>query len=365
MKVLVKSLLVFLLLAVSSFALFAQEKTQMYYLQHENEILPDAQASFRQGKYDRAVELCVWHYIILGTQDAEALREKAAQCATLAKEFADHKDAGRQAEAEESARALVALNPDDPAANDFLAELRVQEEIPQPENVVVSEPQTLEIPETVPVQEEEQEEEVPVQEEEIPAEEEAFVQEPVPVTPVPEFPQISTVPEPVRTAPTAPAGKGNRLAIKANAAILDFSQLAKSIATGLSFGLYDIGGSPVGAEVGAYLCPALLDASLVGMDASMVFRIANGFYPKAGVGFFSCLIPDSSLEGTNGICGGLGFSFLTGGHFLWEVGAKFYPEVKVQGYESVSTGGSFYEFPTSVTVISGGVALMVGLGFCF
>ena len=98
----------------------ASVKTQLYYTSHESELLPDAQASFKLGDYDRTVNLCVWHYIMVGTLDSEALREKAEKCSALAKELVGHKEAGRDKEAEESARALVALNPDDPIAIDFL-----------------------------------------------------------------------------------------------------------------------------------------------------------------------------------------------------------------------------------------------------
>lgn len=61
----------------------AQEKTQAYYNSHETEILPDARAAFREGNYDRVVELCRWHYIIVGDTGADALQERAARCAEL------------------------------------------------------------------------------------------------------------------------------------------------------------------------------------------------------------------------------------------------------------------------------------------
>jgi hypothetical protein len=348
METLGKRLLVALLLASFSFALFAQEKTQSYYLTHESEILPDAQASFKQGNYDRAVELCVWHYIIVGTQASESLRDNAEKCAALARELAGHREAGRDKEAEESAKALLALNPDDPAANDFIASLRVQEEIPEPE-VVVSEPPTLEIPETVPVQEEE---EVPVQE------------VPVEVAPVPEVPQTIGVAQPSRPVPSVATPVSNRFIIKANVAVLDLKQFAQSIAPGVSLGLYDIGGSPVGAEVGAYVCSGLPDASVFGMDASLAFRVANGVYPKAGVGFFSCSPKDSSSKGTNGLCAGLGLAFLAG-HFCLEAGLKYYPEVKIKGTQALSTDGVRYDFPSAVSALSGGIAPMVGIGWSF
>lgn len=333
METLVRRLLVALLLASFSFAMFAQEKTQSYYLTHESEILPDAQASFKQGNYDRAVELCVWHYIIVGTQAAESLRTNAEKCAALARELAGHRAAGRDKEAEESARALVALNPDDPAANDFLASLRVEEEIPEPE-VAVSEPPVLEAQETVPEET------------------------------VPEEPQDVKVVPPSRPVPSEATPVSNRFIVKANVAFLDLKQFAQSIAPGVSLGLYDISGSPVGAEVGAYVCSGLPVASMFGMDASVAFRVANGIYPKAGIGFFSSKPKESSSKGTNGLCAGLGLTFMTG-HLCLEAGLKFYPEVKIQGTQKYSTDGASYDFPSAVSALSGGVAPMVGIGWSF
>ena len=338
METIGKRLLVALLLTTLSFALLAQEKTQSYYLTHESEILPDAQASFKQGDYDRAVELCLWHYIIIGTQAAESLRDNAGKCAALSRELAGHIEAGRDKEAEESARALVALNPDDPAANDFLANLRVQEEIPEPV-VVVAEPPALEIQETVS-------------------------EETTPEETAPEEPQTVEVARPSRPVPSVAVPISNRFIVKANAAVLDLKQFAQSIAPGVSLGLYDISGSPVGAEVGAYVCSGLPVASLFGMDASLAFRVANGIYPKAGIGFFSCNPKESSGKGTIGLCAGIGLTYLTG-HLCLEAGLKFYPEVKIQGTEKYSTDGVSYDFPSAVSALSGGIAPMVGIGWSF
>ena len=67
-------------LSFISTAAYAQDKTQAYYAQHEREILPDAQTAFREGNYERAVQLCRWHYIIVGDRAADSLRDKAEIC---------------------------------------------------------------------------------------------------------------------------------------------------------------------------------------------------------------------------------------------------------------------------------------------
>lgn len=99
-----------------SLAAFAQDKTQAYYNTHESEILPDAQAAFRDGNYDRAVELCKWHYIIVGDSRANALRVKAEQCAKLTTEMNAFVSSGQLDLSKERAQAILALNPEDKIA---------------------------------------------------------------------------------------------------------------------------------------------------------------------------------------------------------------------------------------------------------
>ena len=59
----------------------AQDKKAAYYNVHASEILPDAQLTFRNGDYERTVELRRLHYVIVGDTRADALREKAERCA--------------------------------------------------------------------------------------------------------------------------------------------------------------------------------------------------------------------------------------------------------------------------------------------
>ena len=111
---------VFLLFVLLSSVLFAQEKTQAYYNSHENEIIPDAQISFNKGDYNRALELCKWHYIIVGNHSADQLQEKAEKCARLIQEALSLHANGQQEAAFEKAQTLLALNPEDQQAMELM-----------------------------------------------------------------------------------------------------------------------------------------------------------------------------------------------------------------------------------------------------
>ena len=98
---------------------FAQEKSRAYYDTHESEILPDAQAAFKNGDYDRTVELCRLHYAIVGDNRADALRDIARECVKLAIEMNALASAGQRELAREKAQAILALNPDDKRAQEL------------------------------------------------------------------------------------------------------------------------------------------------------------------------------------------------------------------------------------------------------
>ena len=80
-------IVVALLFVLLSSVLSAQEKTLYYYNSLEDEILPDADASFQKGDYERTIELCKWHYVIVGNHSADDLRNKAERCASLRDEI--------------------------------------------------------------------------------------------------------------------------------------------------------------------------------------------------------------------------------------------------------------------------------------
>ena len=93
-------------------ASYAQDKKEAYYLEHQKEILSDAQAAFKSGQYDRAIKLCDWQFIIVGDHKADALKEKATRCQALSREMNALAAAGRLDEAKEKAEALLKINPD-------------------------------------------------------------------------------------------------------------------------------------------------------------------------------------------------------------------------------------------------------------
>lgn len=353
MKAFIQRFCVALFLVSLSGILFAQEKTQAYYNTHEQEILPDARTAFRNGNYTRAIELCNWHYIILGDNAADSLRMKAERCAELSTKMIEFRAAEQIEEAVAAARSLLSLNPDDLVAKNLLEVL-----------------EKTDVPVTAPV------DTVIV---DVPAVMDTVISE----KPVEELPVNDVTQESNRSNPHEVVSTSNntriesdsprtpqpqtRFVIKAGAAVLDMKQFAQTLAPGASLGVYDMSGSPVGMEAGFYICSGLSSHSttLFGIDASLVFRASKGFYPKAGLGFFSCNSTAGTGGGTKGLCAGIGLTFLFGGHFCIEVGAKYYPKVNLHGSEMVSTSGVSYEFPAAIQVLAGGIAPTISIGWAF
>lgn len=117
-----KNLTVILFLCFCSLVLSAQEKNQAYYNRHEKEIIPDATEEFKKGNYERTIELCKWHYIIVGDNAADSLREMAERCSQLTSEIRSLKD-----EAEDKIKnarlltlTLLSINSGDLSAKEFL-----------------------------------------------------------------------------------------------------------------------------------------------------------------------------------------------------------------------------------------------------
>ena len=165
-----------------------------------------------------------------------------------------------------------------------------------------------------------------------------------------------------------------RFVLSANAAVISSVDKEKAIATGMSIGAYDIAGSRIGAEAGAYFCPVGIttlasdghfkNVSPYGFDAALVFRAGEGIYPKAGIGYFSYKETPKDSPDVNGLCGILGLSVLLGKHFCLELGVRYYPETKVMGGKSVSTWESSYLYPTMKTLFKG-FSPMAGIGWAF
>ncbi len=333
-----------------SFAVFAQEKTQAYYNTHENEILPDANAAFGEGNYERTIQLCTWHYVFFGTRDAESLQKKAEQCAQLAKDMDALYAEGKRDEALEAANSLLSINPDDPKAKSIHEELTIVET-----PLAIEEIPEAPIEDTIAIV-------VPPQDNELV---ENIVQEPnLTVEQDNTYNPVPSTPEASGSLDDADISSP-RIVLKAGVSILDMQQFAQTIAPGLNAGVYDLGGSRIGAEMGFYICPGIPSTSLFGVDADIVFRVADGLYPKAGIGFFSCKSTEGERSVTNGLCAGVGFTFVSGMHFCLEIGAKYYPVVKLRESIMVSTAGSAYEFPSPRQALPGGIVPMVGIGWAF
>ena len=131
MNRLIKYVATVLALCFAAFAaLHAQEKDQPYYNTHSSEILPDAQAAFAAGRYERAVELCGWYYVWWGDTKADALRKKAEQCAKLTAEISGLLAAKEVTQAQSKAESVLALNPDDEWAKDVIAQIWVDLGLP-------------------------------------------------------------------------------------------------------------------------------------------------------------------------------------------------------------------------------------------
>lgn len=345
MKKLVSSICIALLFGFISGSLLAQEKTLQYYNSHEKELLPDAQTSFQKGEYDRAMELCRWHYIILGDDPtANSLREKSERCDQLSKEMNASRSNGKIEEAKKIATVILSINPNDVVAKEVLS---IEDPAtPIRDSVVVEPPIVSDDTEAtspaVDVVDEQRQEKKRIQG--------------ISSGSISAKPENSQLYEP-RT----------RFVVKAGASIVDLKHVSQTIAPGVAIGFYDLGGSPIGGELGAYICPGLAAsvASMFGVDAAIVFRAANYIYPKISVGFFSCKSANSDTP-TTGMCAGGGLTYLIGGHFSLGIGVNYYPKVSVQGTEKIpTTPGISYEFPTTIQILSGGIAPSVSLGWAF
>ena len=198
----------------------------------------------------------------------------------------------------------------------------------------------------------------------------------VPKTEPKSVPQtVSRPTPPVISSKQKPASSvETRYVLSANASMIFSVDEEKAITTGVGVGAYDIAGSRIGAEVGVYFSPVGIptrasegiykSVSPYGLDATVVIRAAKGIYPKVGIGYYSFQESPKESPSVNGLCGVLGLSLLLGKHLCLEVGARYYPETKVLGGQSVSTGGSSYLYPTAKTLFKG-FSPMIGIGRAF
>lgn len=88
-------------------------KTLAYYYNNPTEIISDAQLAFREGEYQRAEEICICQFIIVGDTKADDLRAKALKCGKLLDEMNKLMASNQTEAARAIAQAILEINPND------------------------------------------------------------------------------------------------------------------------------------------------------------------------------------------------------------------------------------------------------------
>ena len=281
--------------------LCAQEKTDWYYVEHLEEILPDATALFRQGDYERAIDLCSLH---MGNAEAgdkdeneiKRLHDLIVKCMDLAELIDDCIADGRDLSKVKSVAAeLRILNPDDKRLRLFI------------------EPATTEFPQL-------------------------------------EHPADYSWPH---------------FMVRLGVSLFGIGQSSLALAPELGVDLYNIGDSRFGVGAKFYFGPSLNQSSstIFGGDLCAVFRLGKRLYPSAGIGVFSCNGKDGKAVGpTSGLYVPLNLSIIIGKGFVAGVGMSIFPEVKLKtGFTSEK---GWYGVPVYKDVVSGIVpSLFIGYAF--
>lgn len=383
MKIKLRLLLLFLFL---SLAAYAQEKGDVYYSGHQNEILPDAESLFRKGNYDRALQLCDLHKELLGLDHAEAgkvdeLRALILECQKLAMDMEGYLERGHEGLARAVAEELRKLNPTDERLKQLSSrkkqttkvdktsrEQEKPKEAEQPK--VVEQPKADEQPKEVEQPKEQEQTVVPEQpkEQEALKEQEAPKEQKLPIKPVEPAEQDDIDDDFYSSYPAGDDYFPPRFVVTAGASIIGLGQTGSAIAPGIGVGMYDIGESIIGAEARAYLAPGMASSTalMFGLDAGAVIRIVKGIYASAGLGFFSCSPTKSEGTATLGLCIPAGVSVLIGKAFVIQAGVSYYPSVDIGVTKTVKTSvGPSYSITTAQNVLQACVAPRISLGFAF
>lgn len=343
MESVINKLCVCCLVALLSPVMFAQEKTQYYYNSHENEILPDANASFREGNYERAIELCKWYYIIVGNHSSDSLREKAERCTSLSKEMESLSFAGRIGEAREIATTILSLNPSDSRAKEIsqlsdppksgissLSKLVPKQLSEQPADTV----DRLKDEESISrlqmdngsIVSNSVIEEHPVQNKETYKSNSETSKKEV----------TSTDKKSLRNRVVAKGGISVFRSERKNSVVYGSGQPGRyryGIIPSFSIGVYDIDGTRIGGEIGF----ESYDRDETSINTAFVYRLNRSFYTKAELGFFT----DSS--GFDGMSLGLGSTFIISHCFAIEISAKHFLDDLTQAFlvPSIKLGLTF------------------------
>lgn len=312
MRSFVQRLCVVLIFSILSVSIFAQEKTQYYYSTHENEILPDANTAFQRGDYDRTIELCKWFYIIVGSHSADSLRNKAERCASLKEEMESFRAAGKTREARDIAKTILSINPSDILAK----EVSLIPDPPKPETLSLSKRIPNLISQSPPDTVVNAMPEVSLA---LPPEEEIISYDSKKETPVGEIVKQNAIRPETEKWPYTTNGINelhNCFVVKAGISLYNWKD---SVYPSVSMGIYDIGGSRSGIEMGLDI---LQKRSRSYYSAAYVFRVIKHIYPKLYLG----IVTQGGRYEEPFI--GLGTTFFLGKCFCLEVSARCGPDLE-------------------------------------
>lgn len=381
---------------------------RLEYNSNPGKILPDARAFFQKGEYGRTLMNCSMHYVVYGgeTRDKEerkTLETKAQKCYVLSNAMNALLSAGKVTEAKKIARDIIEMNPQDKATLDVLlmsdpivvpvdtvpAIVPVSGVSLSPNMVSMTEGDTTLL--TVLVHPSDASEKSVNWSSEDPSlatvDQLGQVKAVAPgttaiivktlegdyvdiclvsVKPKPqpiEEPVVEVSPDTVAITPvTAPVTTDKpqsqkneqpshtKFIAKAGASYL--ISFSNPVHPCLALGVYDLGGSRFGLEVGGYYL------KMAGVDVSLAVRLSKALYLRAGAGFFS-------YSGTQGINAILGFNFLIKRHFCLDIGASYFPMIQTMGTESFTTANITYALPVATTAMKAGIIPSIKIGWAF
>ena len=390
-------------------ALAAQEKGDVYYAGHPDELLVDAEALFQKGNYDRALQLCDLHKELLGSEHTESesveeLRSMILDCQKLAIDMENYIENGRESLAKAVAEELRKLNPSDERLKRFGMYTAPGKKKPVTDKQAAKDKARKEAEAAAAKEKAQQEAEAAAAKEKAQKEAEAAAAKEKERQEAEAAAAAAAAKEKARQeAEAAEKAKKQeearkkaeekddledddyyktprtvdyvdeyepKFVAKVGAGLVGLGNQAHpmGIQFGGSAGIYDIAESIFGAEARVNYTGGLASkaASLFGIDACAVVRVFDGIYPYAGAGWFVCTENGDSKYKTNGLCVPFGVSIIIGGHFVIDVGASYYPAVSVWTDTSVkTTAGPQYKIKSQLDVFPASLAPRIGLGVAF
>ena len=326
----IQRLCVVLFFSILSASMFAQEKTQYYYNTHENEILPDANASFQKGDYEHAIELCKWHYVIVGNHAADNLRNKAERCASLKEEMESLRTAGKIKEARDIAKTILSINPSDALAKEVsLIPDPIKSDIPSLSKLIPKLAQDLSVDtlaKTIPAEPSS----LPLKDNDVFSNKNDSENHADNTT---RAIRGVSAPQKMSVVTNRKYSYKNRVVPKIGVSVFNLNDISHTISPGGSIGIYDIGGSRSGVEASFYdwnystfyLAYREENSLLIGL--SYVLRLTSSkcpIYTKADVSVFDF----------DAITLGCGATFFLGNHLCLELCARIGDISKKYYYKS-------------------------------